>query len=205
MLDQLGIRIKISSSGSLGNVTVDRYILPHERKTLEFRQHPAVLLQPVATALGSVMAAGIVSAGASDEEGARAVVWILAVFLAIRAFYLFLLWFVQFWAITNARLLTVSGFFARAVTSYDLQDLRYCAFERTFGGRLLGYGTIVFNAGKLNRTLIDYLPYPEQIYLQIYGIVSPELAHDDSFNEDDDDDEAAYGLGPPDVDQSDPG
>jgi hypothetical protein len=192
----------IINRGSLGHVAVDRYILPHERKALEFRQHPAVLLQPAATALGSVVAASIVSIGPPNEEGVKAVVWILAVFLAFRAVYLFLVWFVQFWAITNARLLTVSGLFARAVTSYDLKDLRYCDFERTFGGRLLGYGTIVFNAGKLNRTLIDYLPYPEQIYLQIYGIVSPGLAYDSS---DDDDNAAGYELRPPDVDQPDPG
>ncbi|HTZ26490.1 MAG TPA: PH domain-containing protein [Streptosporangiaceae bacterium] len=148
------------------------------------------------------MAAAIVSIGTSNEKGAKAVVWILAVFLACRAVYLFLVWLVQFWAITNARLLTVSGLFARAVTSYDLKDLRYCDFERTFGGRLLGYGTIVFNAGKLNRTLIDYLPYPEQIYLRIYGIVSPELAYGSS---DEDDNDAGYELRPPDVDQPDPG
>jgi len=192
--------VAIVNRESLGRAAVDKYILPHERKALEFRQHPAVILQPVATALGSLVAAAIVSTGPADEEGAKVAVWILAVFLAVRAVYLFLLWFVQFWAITNARLLTVSGLFARAVTSYDLKDLRYCAFERTFGGRLLGYGTIVFNAGKLNRTLIDYLPYPEQIYLRIYGIVSPELAHDSS-----DDNDAGYRLRPADVDQSDPG
>jgi hypothetical protein len=148
-------------------------MLPNERKFLVFHQHPAVMIQPAVIAAGSVLAAVIVSTGASNTEGAKIVVWILAIFLLCRAIYLGLLWLVQFWAITNARLIMIAGFFTRTVTSYDLADLRYCAFERTFGGRLLGYGTIVFNAGKLNRTLIDFLPQPDRIYLWIYEITSP--------------------------------
>jgi len=175
-------------SGSPQDVAINRYLLPNERATLVFRQHPAIVIEPAAIALGSMVAASIVSAtGASNKYGAESLVWILAVFLLCRAAYLAGLWSGQYWAITNARLVTVTGFFTRSVTSYELNDLRYCAFERTFGGRLLGYGTIVFNAGRLNRTLIDFLPYPDRIYLEIYGMLSPELAAANSFDDDDGD------------------
>jgi len=170
-----------NSGASRQPVAIARYLLPREQPILHFRQHPAVVIQALATAVAGLAAAVIVSIEAPHQEAAKAAVWIVLAFLECRAIYLVLLWLVQYWAITNTRLLVCSGFFTRTVTSYDLSDFRYCALERNMDGKLLGYGSLVFNAGRLNRTRIDFVPYPDSTYLSIYGMLSPELADGDSL------------------------
>jgi hypothetical protein len=45
-------------------------------------------------------------------------------------------------------------------------------------GRLLGYGTLVIkSSGSAEK--IRLLPYPEQLYLEMYSIIAPENDEDD--------------------------
>jgi len=157
----------------VGLSAVARYLLPHEEEIFAARSHPASLLQPFVLALGGILAAIAVSMAGHDSRLARLLAWILVIFLLCRLLFLTGTWSVQVVALTSTRLMLISGFFNVRVTSFDVQDLRYCTFERSFGGRLLGYGTIIFDAAGRNRTLVEFLPYPEQIYLVINGILSP--------------------------------
>jgi Bacterial PH domain len=157
----------------VGLSAVARYLLPHEEEIFAARSHPASLLQPFVLALGGILAAIAVTMAGHDPRLARLLAWILVIFLLFRLLFLTGTWSVQVVALTNTRLMLISGFFNVRVTSFDVQDLRYCTFERSFGGRLLGYGTIIFDAAGRNRTLVEFLPYPEQIYLVINGILSP--------------------------------
>lgn len=159
--------------------SVERYLLPSERLIVVVRPHPVVLVQPTAVALGGLAAAAGIAIVPQNPAGAKVIAWTLAFFLIVRWLYLGLTWVVDGIAITETRFVLMSGLLSRRILSYDIQDLRYCTFERSFGGRLLGYGTISFGSGTQSRTLIDFLPYPEQMYLVINGIVSPELADAD--------------------------
>lgn len=156
--------------------SVGRYLLPSERLIAVVRPHLVVLVRPTAVALGGIAAAAGIAVVPQNPAGVKVTAWTLAFFLVLRWLYLGLAWVVDGIALTETRLVLMSGVLSRRILSYDLQDLRYCTFERSFGGRLLGYGTISFGSGTQSRTLIDFLPYPEQIYLLINGTISPDLA-----------------------------
>jgi hypothetical protein len=158
----------------------------HTEYCRHLRPHPVVLLQPIAVALGGVAAAGVVGIVRQDSRIAMIATWVLALFLVLRLLYLALTWVVQAVVITGTRLILMSGFFSLKIVSFDIQDLRYCTFERSYGGRLLGYGTISFESGTRSKTLVDFLPYPERMYLLINGIISPELTAVDRYELDDD-------------------
>jgi hypothetical protein len=59
------------------------------------------------------------------------------------------------------------------------------SFRRSFGGRMLGYGEFVVESAGQDQALrnIDHIPYPEQLYLLICGMIFPssaDAADDDS-------------------------
>jgi hypothetical protein len=153
---------------------VGKYLLPREQMIMAARQHPAVLIRPIIVAVGALLAAVGVMVGVPGEGAAKVISLALAVYLSVRAFNFITRWPVQYWVITNERLMITSGSYRTRVDSYDLEDFRYCAFERSISGRLLGYGNIIFNSGRLNDTISDFMPYPDQMYLVINGMMQRE-------------------------------
>ena len=45
-------------------------------------------------------------------------------------------------------------------------------FERSFFGRLVGYGTFIIDSG-ISQLVMDGMPYSEQLYLVVTGQVFP--------------------------------
>ena len=78
--------------------------------------------------------------------------------------------------ITDKRVMLAEGFIVHKVGMMPLSKVTDLTFQRTFGGRLLGYGTlIVESAGQiqaLNR--IDYMPRPEEVYEALSELVFGE-------------------------------
>jgi hypothetical protein len=54
------------------------------------------------------------------------------------------------------------------------------SFRRSFGGRLLGYGEIIVESAGQNQALdrVEYIPYPEQLYLLVCGMLFPSSSED---------------------------
>ncbi len=151
--------------------SANRYLLPDERQVVTFRQHPAKLLPPLTAAVGGLLAAVAVSAISNHVMSAHYVVWALAAFVILRFVLDVLNWSVQYIVVTQRRLLLTSGLTGRRVTVLPLVTVRDLAFVRSTGGRLLGYGAFTFEAGGQSNTVIDYIPYPEQVYLEIYHLL----------------------------------
>lgn len=151
--------------------SASKYLLPYERQVITLRQHPAKLLPPLTAAVGGLLAAVAVSAIANHVTVAHYVVWALAAFVILRFVLDGLSWSVQYIVITQRRLILTSGLGGRRVAVIPLVALRDLSFVRSAGGRLLGYGAFTFEAGGQTSTVIDYIPYPEQIYLEIYGLL----------------------------------
>jgi hypothetical protein len=112
-----------------------------------------------------------VSVISKDVRSAHYVVWALAAFISLRFVLELLNWSVQYIVVTKRRLLLTSGLTGRRVSVIPLIALRDLNFVRSTGGRLLGYGAFTFEAGGQTNTVIDYIPYPEQIYLEIYHLL----------------------------------
>ncbi len=47
------------------------------------------------------------------------------------------------------------------------------SFQRTFAGRILGYGEFIVESAGQDQALrnIDHIPYPEQLYLEVCGML----------------------------------
>ena len=161
-------------------VTAMRYLLPAERQVITLRQHPAKLLPDVAMMAGGLLAAIAVSVSSQAPQGAYLAVWLLELFLVLRAVWHAANWAVQYLVVTQKRLILTSGVLGRKVTALPLTALQNLAFSRSAGGRLFGYGAFTFEADGQAWAVIDYIPYPDQIYLEINHLLYPEEAGEDA-------------------------
>ena len=90
------------------------------------------------------------------------VTFYLALVAVCRFTVLTILWWIERIVITDKRVMLAEGFIVHKVGMMPLCKVTDLTFERSIGGRMLGYGTlIVESAGQiqaLNR--IDYMPRP---------------------------------------------
>lgn len=60
------------------------------------------------------------------------------------------------------------------VEQVPLSMLTDLAFRRSWAGRLLGYGTFIVTTPRGVKK-IRFLPYPEQLYLEVCGLIFKDL------------------------------
>ena len=77
--------------------------------------------------------------------------------------------------VTSERMLQASGVFVRKIAMMPLVKVTDMSFQRSAGGRLLGYGTFILESAGQDQALrrIDHVPYPEQLYLEICALIFP--------------------------------
>ncbi len=152
---------------------VYRVLLPHERRVITVRFHPAVLIRPTAEALGGLALAGLISTIVHLDSTALLVVWLLWLILLIRLLYKIYEWLEDYFVVTSVRLLTSGGVFKKSVRMMPLTKVTDMRFERSPIGRLLGFGTFIVESAGQDQALrvIDHLPYPEQLYIEVCGLI----------------------------------
>jgi membrane protein YdbS with pleckstrin-like domain len=152
---------------------VYRVLLPHERRVITVRFHPAILIRPVAEALGGLALAGLISTIAHLNDTVLLVVWLLWLILVIRLLFKIYAWLEDYFVVTSARLLTSGGIFKKSVSMMPLSKVTDMRFERSPIGRLLGFGTFIVESAGQDQALrtIDHLPYPEQLYIEVCGLI----------------------------------
>lgn len=149
---------------------VAKYLLPNEELVGHVRRHPAVLLAPSAQAVVGLLAAFILSAtvlrGHTDLIW---IVWALWGLLMLRLIWQVVNWAVDYFVITNKRILLTSGVFTRSVAMMPLSKVTDMSFHRSFAGRLMGYGEFVVESAGQDQALrtIDHIPYPEGLYRKV--------------------------------------
>ena len=152
---------------------VYRVLLPHERKVITTRFHPAVLIRPVAEALAGLAVAGLLSTIARLNTTALLVIWLLWGILLVRLLLAFYNWLEDYFVVTSSRLLVAKGVIKTSVNMMPLTKVTDMRFERSAMGRLLGYGTFIVESAGQDQALrqVDKLPYPEQLYLEVCGLI----------------------------------
>jgi hypothetical protein len=189
--------MRLIAPGPAVPVAAGRYLLPHEQRVITVRQHQARLLPALTAAVGGLLAAEAVNGIAAGVKWARFVVWVLAGFLVVRAIVDALAWYVRYIVITDKRLILISGILSRKATGFPLQALQNLGLTQSAGGRLLGYGAFTFEADGQARAVVDYIPYPEQIYLEIYHLLYPAEEEEKDDSGDDGGPGGPVGLGWP--------
>lgn len=151
---------------------VDSYLLPTERAVVIARRHWAVLmahwLQVVA-----VWVVFFVLMAMSDNG-----------FLGLMAACFFLIsagwlgweaaeWYVEQFAVTDKRVLLVTGLIWKRVAIMPLSKVTDMTYERSPVGRILGYGTFIIESAGQDQALsrIDYVNHPDVLY----RLISTEL------------------------------
>ena len=150
---------------------VNRYLSPDERMVINLRQHPGMLVPPLAAAMSGLLAAITVSIISGGTEQPKLIVWILTALLILRFIWATYSWSVQAIVITNRRFILISGTMNRKVTYTELPDLRKLTFERSFAGRILGYGTYKIGPDDASQLVINYIPYSEQINMELDNLL----------------------------------
>jgi uncharacterized membrane protein YdbT with pleckstrin-like domain len=161
--------------------TVERHLLPHERQVLTVRFHPAVLIKPVAVTLAALAVALLVTMELPVSVIVALVIW--AVFLGILAWLSVQVyaWLEDYFVVTSQRLLLTTGIITRTVNMMPLTKVTDMSFKRSAWGRVLGYGEFVVESAGQDQALrnIKHLPYPEQLYLEVCGLIFKDSGDSD--------------------------
>jgi len=154
--------------------SVNRYLLPHERQVISVHEHPAVLIGPIALVLLGLAIAGLLSNYvAHGNIDAILIIWgawvVLLLWLAVKIWS----WSVDYFVVTSQRLLLAQGVVVRKVGMLPLAKVTDMSFQRSWIGRILGYGEFIVESAGQDQALrnVKFIPYPEQLYLEVCGLI----------------------------------
>jgi len=154
--------------------SVNRYLLPHERQVITVHQHPAMLIRPIFEVLIGLAIAGWLSNSVASGNGtAILIIWILWGLLLLRLVVKVFEWVETYFVVTSQRFLLATGIVNRKVNMMPLAKVTDMSFQRSAMGRILGYGEFILESAGQDQALnrVDYLPYPEQLYLEVCGLI----------------------------------
>jgi uncharacterized membrane protein YdbT with pleckstrin-like domain len=153
--------------------SVNKYLLPHERQVITVHQHPAVLIRPIFEVLVGLAIAGWLSNVVNGNGTALLVIWILWGLLFLRLAVKVFEWTETYFVVTSQRFLLTTGLVVKKVNMMPLTKVTDMSFNRSATGQLLGFGEFVVESAGQDQALrhIDHLPYPEQLYLEVCGLI----------------------------------
>jgi membrane protein YdbS with pleckstrin-like domain len=166
--------------------SVDRYLLPHERQLITIRRHPAILLGPSVTVLAALAVVVTLTGGWKFSGYVLLIIWLAWGLLLLRLIWRVANWRVDYFVVTAERMLVIRGLLAQDVTMVPMARMTDMAYQRPTLGRILGYGTFIAELSGRDQEMrkIDFLPYPEQLYLEVAGIIFGEPGRQDSHGPD---------------------
>lgn len=155
---------------------IDEYLLPTERRVIRVRQHWAYMGKHVTQTALFLLVMVVVQRLLPGSVLIDNLTFYLALVAVLRFTILTILWWIERIVITDKRVMLAEGFIVHKVGMMPLSKVTDLTFERSIGGRMMGYGTlIVESAGQiqaLNR--IDYMPRPEEVYEALSELVFGE-------------------------------
>jgi hypothetical protein len=164
--------VRIAPNTDTVPARVSRFLLPDERQVISVHQHPARVIPSLVTAIGGLLAAVVIGPVVKGSGALEAAIWLLVTILMARLALTVLDWLSRYLVITSSRMFICTGFLAPDITwSAPLARIQDITLKRSIGDRLYGSGTLVFQSQHL---AIDYVPYPEQLYLEITGLLFSE-------------------------------
>ena len=153
---------------------INRYLLPHERQVITVHQHPAVLIRPIFELLVGLAIAGWLTNSVAHGNGTVIlVIWILWLLVLLRTGVKVFEWNENYFVVTSQRMLLSTGLVTKKVNMMPLAKVTDMSFQRSTLGRILGYGEFILESAGQDQALriVDHLPYPEQLYLEVCGLI----------------------------------
>ncbi len=168
--------MRLIAPGGTPPAEVNKYLLPHEQQVITVRRHPALLMGPILLTLGGLIAAVVLSDTLLRHQSSLLyLVWIGWGILLVRLVWKTIDWSVEYFVVTSHRMILTSGFLTRKVAMMPLVKVTDMSFQRSFMGRLLGYGEFILESAGQDQALrtVDHIPYPEQLYLEVCNLIFP--------------------------------
>jgi uncharacterized membrane protein YdbT with pleckstrin-like domain len=166
--------------------SVNRYLLPHERSYITVRIHPAVLARPLILFSGLV-SGGLVAARKLSNRPVRPEM-VGGAYLPVLLYFLYRLAArqVTYFTVTDNRMILVSGLVVRKVAMMPLAKVTDMSFQRSAMGRVFGYGEFIVESADQGQALrsVNFLPYPEQLYLEVCGLLFPDATTETQQDQD---------------------
>ena len=166
--------------------SVNRYLLPHERSCITVRIHPAVLARPLILVTG-LASGGLVAARKLTNRPVRPeMVWGASLPLLLYFLDRLAARQVTYFTVTDNRMILVSGLVVRKVAMMPLAKVTDMSFQRSAMGRVFGYGEFIVESADQGQALrsINFLPYPEQLYLEVCSLLFPDAATETQQDQD---------------------
>jgi uncharacterized membrane protein YdbT with pleckstrin-like domain len=153
----------------LGRSTSDRYLLPSERRVVSMLRHPITLWRPMLWLLGALILAGWVDASVPDDSSLDELMWWGVLGVAVWSTERVLEWVNDLLIVTDKRIVTITGLVTRKVAMMPLGRVTDMTYERSWPGRILGYGEFIVESAGQDQALsrIPYIPRPDAAYRQI--------------------------------------
>jgi uncharacterized membrane protein YdbT with pleckstrin-like domain len=168
--------MRLIAPGASPPAEVNKYLLPHEQQVITVRRHPAVLIGPIAlTVAGLIVAAVLTDTIFRHNSTLMLVAWVAWGVLLVRLLWKIGCWAVDYFVVTSQRMILTSGLVTRKVAMMPLVKVTDMSFQRSFLGRLLGYGEFILESAGQDQALrtVDHIPYPEQLYIEVCGLIFP--------------------------------
>ena len=168
--------MRLISPGASPPADVDKYLLPHEQQVITVRRHPAVLIEAIlVTVAGLILAAVLSDTILQHQTTALLIVWLIWGVLLLRLIIKAFTWAVDYFVVTSHRMILTSGLITRKVAMMPLVKVTDMTFQRSFLGRMFGYGTFILESAGQDQALstVDHIPYPEQLYLEVCALIFP--------------------------------
>lgn len=156
---------------------VYQYLVPSEKQVVTVRYHPAVLFPPALLLLADVTAFAL---GVADVISVGWVVLaILGILFPVSCYFLYrsvLAWLRTYFVLTSSRVILINWKWKRRLIVIPINEADDMSLIRTLPGRLFGYGSFsIRRSGRRGHARkIRYMPYPEQVYLEVCGMIFPE-------------------------------
>jgi uncharacterized membrane protein YdbT with pleckstrin-like domain len=118
--------------------------------------------------------AGLLSTTIARNSGvALLVIWLIWFLVALRLLYRVWAWLDDYFVVTSKRMMLATGVFSKSVAMLPLTKVTDMRFERSARGRVFGYGKFIVESAGQEQALreVDFLPYPEQLYLEVCGLI----------------------------------
>jgi membrane protein YdbS with pleckstrin-like domain len=168
--------LRLITPGETVPPSVSKFLLPNEDRVITTRKHPAVLVRPIAFVLAGLIIAGLLTEFIAKHNGlAILIIWLAWLVVLGYLVYETFNWLINYFVITPRRMLLTSGFITRKVAMMPMTKVTDMSFQRDFQGRILGYGTFILESAGQDQAfrVVDHLPYPEQLYLEVCGLLFP--------------------------------
>jgi hypothetical protein len=156
--------------------SVLRYLWPNERRNIIIRKHPFAFGLHALLLITILVIFGLDAAAVIKRRGlVLAFLFVLFVGLCLYVYRRIYIYLETYLCVTDNRLILIGWRRRRELTVIPIGNAADMIYQRTLLGRIMGYGTFVIRASEGRpKCKITYLPYPEQMYIEVCSFALPD-------------------------------